>query len=69
MEEKTKLEWFLLSPGQEYDHNCMSLTQTSQTDYKELCRHDILGLADSYEHDQMTVYDEFNEHLVRDKEG
>ena len=67
--QKTKLGWFLMSPGQEYDHNRTLLTQTSQTDYKELCRLDILGLANSCEHDQMTVNDEFKEQLVRDKEG
>ena len=67
--EKTKLGWFLMSPGQEYDHNRMLLTQTSQTDYEELCRLDILGLADSHEHDQRAVYDEFKEQLVRSEEG
>ena len=58
-----------MSPGHEYDHNCMLLTQTSQTDYEELCRLDILGLADSHQHDQKAVYDEFKEQLVRDEEG
>ena len=67
--EKTKLGWFLMSPGQEFDHNRMMLTQTSQTDYEELCRLDVLGLADSSEHDQLTVYNEFKEQLVRNKEG
>ena len=67
--EKTKLGWFIMSPGQEFDHNRMLLTQTSQTDYEELCRLDILGLADSSEHDQQTVYSEFKEQLVRNKEG
>ena len=59
--EKTKLGWFIMSLGQEFDHNRMLLTQTSQTDYEELCRLDILGLADSSEHDQQTVYSEFKE--------
>ena len=36
--EKTKLGWFIMSPGQEFDHNRMTLTQTSQTDYEELCQ-------------------------------
>ena len=67
--EKTRLGWFLMSPGNEYDHNRMLLTQTSQTDYEELCRLDILGLADSHEHDQKAVYDEFKEQLVRDEDG
>ena len=54
--EKTKLGWFILSPGQEFNHNRMMLTQTSQTDYEELCPLDVLGLADSSEHDQLAVY-------------
>ena len=64
-----EIKWFLMSPGQEYDHNHMLLTQTSQKDYEELCCLDILRLADSHEHDQKAVYDEFKEHLVRSEEG
>lgn len=30
--EKTKLGWFVMSSGQEFDHNHMMLTQTSRTD-------------------------------------
>ena len=30
--EQTKLGWFIMSPGQEFDHHCMMLTQTSQAD-------------------------------------
>lgn len=45
------------------------VNQTSQTDREEPCRLDTLGLADSYEHDQKAIYDEFKEHLVRDEEG
>ena len=67
--EKTKLGWFIMSPGQEFDCNRMMLTQTSQTDYEELCRMDVLGLADSSEHDQLAVYREFKEQLVRNQEG
>lgn len=40
--EKTKLGWFVLSPGQEFNHNRMMLTQTSKTDYEGLCR--LIGL-------------------------
>ena len=65
--EKTKLGWFIMPPGQEFDHNRMMLTQTSQTDYEELCRLDVLGLADSSEHDQLAVYCEFKEQLVRNE--
>ena len=67
--EKTKLGWFIMSPGQEFDHNCMMLTQTSQTDYEELCRLGILGLADASENDQQAVYSKFKEQLVQNKEG
>lgn len=54
-------------PGQEFDPNRMMLTQTSQTDYEELCHLDVLGLADYSEHDQLAVY--FKEQLVRNEEG
>ena len=37
-QKKTKLGWFLMSPGQEYDHNPMLLTQASKKDYKEHSR-------------------------------
>ena len=47
----------------------MMLTQTSQTDYEELCRMDVLGLADSSEHHQLAAYREFKEQLVRNQEG
>ena len=57
--EKTKLGWFIMSPGSEFDHNTMLLTQTSQSDYEELCRLDVLGLADTPEHDQTMVHAEF----------
>ena len=67
--EKTKLGWFLMSPGQEFDCNRMMLTQTSLTHYEELCRMDGLGLTDSSEHDQLAVYREFKEQLVRNQEG
>ena len=67
--ELTRLGWFVMSPGQEFDRNSMMLTQTSQLDYEELCRLDVLGLADSSEHDQQAVYSEFKEQLVRNKEG
>lgn len=58
-----------MSPGQEFDRNAMMLTQTSQLDYEELCCLDVLGLADSSEHDQQAVYGKFKEQLVQSKEG
>ena len=53
--EYTKLDWFIMSPGEEFDRSTMLLTQTSQTDYEELCRLDILGLADAPVNNQETV--------------
>ncbi|XP_046858560.1 uncharacterized protein LOC124452010 [Xenia sp. Carnegie-2017] len=34
-------------------------------DYEDLCRLDVLGLADTTEHDQSMVYNEFKEQLTR----
>ena len=67
--EKTKLGWFAMSPGVELNHNTMLLTQTSQKDYEDLCRLDVLGLADGAEHDQSLVYSEFKEQLTRSPAG
>ena len=47
----------------------MLLTQTSQKDYEDLCRLDVLGLADTAEHDQSMVYNEFKEQLTRSPSG
>ena len=67
--ELTKLGWFVMSPGQEFDRSVMMLTQTSQLDYEELCRLDVLGLADNPPYDQQAVYSEFKEQLVRSEQG
>ena len=67
--ELTKFGWFLMSPGAEFHNNVMMLTQTSQADYEELCRLDVLGLRDAPEHDQSVVFDEFKEHLTRSSKG
>ena len=45
--ELTKMGWFIMSPGTEFDRNTMLYSQTSQSDYEELCRMDELGLADA----------------------
>lgn len=66
--EKTLLGWTILKPGQEVDLNMM-LTQTLHCDYEQLCRLDVLGLADSAEGDQNVVYQEFKEQLTRSEEG
>ena len=57
--ERTKLGWVILSPEEEIDTTHMFLTQTSQVDYEELCKLDVLGLADTPQHDQGEVYREF----------
>ena len=67
--ELTKFGWFLMSPGKEFDKNIMLLTQTSQSDYENLCRLDVLGLRDVADHDQSIVFDEFKERLTRSPEG
>ena len=54
-----------MSPGTEFDRNRMMLTQTSQRGYEDLCKLDVLGLADVSEHDQSRVYAEFKEQLTR----
>ncbi len=51
----TKLGWFMLSPGEESVATRV-LTQTSHIEYDELCRLDVLGLADSPQQDQREVY-------------
>ena len=67
--ELTKLGWFVMSPGAEFDQKTMLLTQTSQSDYEALCRMDVLGLADTSENDQSMVHAEFKEQLIRAPEG
>ena len=53
--EKTKLGWFIMSPGVEFDNKAMLLTQSSQADFENLCRLDVLGLADTSGNDQVAV--------------
>ena len=67
--EKTKLGWFIMSPGVEIDKQTMLLTQTSQTDFERLCRLDVLGLKDTSESDQGVVYEDFKENLPRNPAG
>jgi hypothetical protein len=66
---RTKFGWTILAQGKELDYSAVFLTQTSQCDYEELCRMDVLGLADNPEHDQHEVYAEFREQLTRSEEG
>ena len=67
--EKTRFGWTIMSSGKEFDHSKMLLMQTSQADYEDLCRLDVLGLEDRPEHDQYAVHAEFCEQLVRHPEG
>ena len=67
--EKTKFGWTIIAKGKEIDYTAMLLTQTNQTDYEQLCRLDVLGIADRPEHDQTDVYTEFREQLVRSNQG
>ena len=63
--EFTKMGWFIMSPGAEFDQNTMLLTQTSHSDYEKLCCLDVLGFEDRPENDQSTVHSEFKEQLLR----
>ena len=56
---QTKLGLFILSPGEKIDMMHKLLTQTSQVDYEELCKINVLGLADTPQHDQGQVYSKF----------
>ncbi|XP_068697582.1 uncharacterized protein [Montipora foliosa] len=58
-----------MSPGKEVDLSPMFFTQTSHVDYDNLCKLDVLGLADSSTGDQAEVYAEFKEQLPQDAEG
>ena len=63
--ELTKFGWILVSPGQGVELSQMFLT----VEYQELCRMDVLGLADTPVGDQEAVYGEFKEKLSRNPEG
>ena len=69
LRKKTQFSWTIIARGKEIDYTALLLTQTSQSDYEGLCQLDVLGLADSPEHDQHEVYAKFKEQLVRSKEG
>ena len=66
--EKTLLGWTVMSPGKEVGP--ILLTQSTTIDYEQLCELDVLGLQDSNENDQKTVYEEFEKQLSsRDQAG
>ena len=58
-----------MSPGNEFNQRSLMLAQTYHDDYDKLCRLDVLGLADSPEHSQAIVHQEFKEQLTRKPEG
>ncbi len=58
-----------MSPGADFDKTTVLLTQTSQSDYENLCRLDVLGIADSGESDHEIVYQDFKEQLQRSPDG
>ena len=67
--EFTKLGWFLMSTGKEFNKAKKFFTQTTRTDYDDLCRLDVLCLEDTPENDQEEVYAEFKQQLVRSNQG
>ena len=67
--ERIKFGWIILTPGKEFDTTHMLLTQTSQLDYEELCRLNVLELVDTQQHDQGEVYKQFQEQLLNSDEG
>ena len=67
--ELTRFGWTIISPGKErVDLSAMLLCQTSQVDYEQLYRPDVLRVADTAPNDQGDVYAKFKEQLVRDEE-
>jgi hypothetical protein len=58
-----------MSPGQEDQESRVFVTQTTLTDYEQLCDLDVPGLAGSHENDQQEVYGEFKEQLERNDAG
>ncbi|XP_078368252.1 uncharacterized protein LOC144652094 [Oculina patagonica] len=67
--EKTTLGWTIMSPGHEHEASNTFLTQTTSVDFEQLCRLDVLGLADASANDQDVVYSEFKEQLIRHPDG
>ena len=67
--ELTTLGWAMMSSGKEPGLSNVYLTKSSAADYEQLCTLDVLGLDDSPESDQGSVYGEFIEQLDRSEEG
>ena len=58
----------VMSPGEKRE-GLILLTQSTTLNYEQLCSLDVLGLADRNENDQKTVFNEFEEQLIRDQAG
>ena len=67
--ELTKLEWAVISPGQETSVTKMLFSKTSVHDYENLCNLDVLGVKDEHTNRDEKVYDEFQKQLGRNDEG
>lgn len=61
--------WTLMSPDWEEVFSPLLLTQSSSTDYEQLCALDVLGLEDTTENDLSAVYQEYEEQLTRNPAG
>ena len=60
--ELAKFGWMIMSPGQE-SHSNVCLIQSTWHDYEHLYQLDALGLDNTSNADQYTVYTEFKEHF------
>ena len=64
--EQTRFGWTMISPGKEFDLGSVLFTQTSNVDYENLCRLDVLGLENTPPRSQEN--EEFQEQLTRSPE-
>jgi len=67
--EPTALGWAMMSSSKETGLSNVYLTKSSAADYEQLCSLVVLGLEDSPESDQGSMYGEFIEQLDRSEEG
>ena len=66
--EGTRFGW-IIHGGEEYgDDKCMFAKETS-FDYERLCSLDVLGVEDRGQDDQLQVYEDFKENIVRREDG
>ena len=66
--EWTKFGW-TIHGGAEWVIDMCLFTKSSESEYRELYSWDVLGLKDEAENSQATVYDEFNENIIRNQDG